>query len=223
MKTLVGQALFLALALAGCGAEPPPAPTPYRVLFSARQDDRDPVEGVRLVAGGGPLGETGPDGSLRVDFGGSEGTVVPVEVVCPAGYEPDEPEVRVWVRRIEHLFTERDVDAQIDVGCHPELRTAVLLVRARGYQGLPVTLDGQPVAVTDAGGVAQVAVTRPPGAELQVRIVTDARPRLRPESPSRNFTVPATDDFLVFDQPFEERRPPRRRPRPHPTGPVRLQ
>ena len=212
------------LVVAGCGEEAPP-PT-YTLTFRATADGEDPVRGVTIATEDTVLGETDATGILRIRFQGKEGTAIPITVACPESYDTTDPDITLTLRRVVALGTEQAGTPELrrDIDCVPRQRTSVLIVRARGRAGLPVLVDGEQRAVTDDGGVAHLVFASAPGREVTVLISTEDQPRLRPQNPSRTFTLPDEDDFLWMDQPFEEQRirRRRRRPPPGPELPVRL-
>lgn len=222
MRTSIAS--IVAIASAACSDEPPP-PT-YTLTFRATSDGEDPIAGASVATEDTVLGQTDSNGILRIQFQGKEGTTIPITVACPDTYDTTDPEITLTLRRVVALGTEQGAAPELrrDIDCVPRQRTSVLIVRARGRAGLPVLVDGEQRAVTDDGGVAHLVFASAPGREVTVQISTADAPRLRPQNPSRTFTLPTEDDILWMDQPFEEQRVRRRRrrPPPGPELPVRL-
>ncbi|MFA9472743.1 MAG: hypothetical protein ACERNK_19415, partial [Deltaproteobacteria bacterium] len=103
---------------------------------------------------------------------------------------------------------------EITLRCRPSKRLAVFVVRTTDGPDLPILLDGESVAHTNASGVAHFVTHGAPGTEYVVEIETRERPRLLPRSPTRLITLPDADEIFVINQAFElEKKPRRRAPR----------
>jgi hypothetical protein len=225
-RGLAGVALLVGAMLAGACEDPPPPPA-YRVSFTALADDA-PLPGVEISVAGRPLGVTGADGLLRANLQGREGAVVGYRVRCPAGHRNPEEPPPLTLRRFRGLDPAAAARGiEINVPCRPAERFAAVVVRAGGIANLPVLMQGQPVAVTDASGVAHLLLKLPPATSFTMSVDTSANPRIVPANPSQPFVVPDADDVLVFDAPIAVQAPPPRRRRavrraPVFTGPVRI-
>ena len=217
-------------ALAGCG-EPPPPPT-FPMTFVVVSDPGVPLAGVAITASQAPIGVTGPDGMLRVELTGPEGSPVPIGATCPEGYRTPTDLPTITLRQVVSLDPNAPARGlQVSIACPPTQRHGVVIVRAAGdapQPDLPVLVDGREVARTDASGVAHVSLAMAPHQSFQVQLATAANPTLRPQDPRTSFVFSDSDDFFVFDQSFEVQRPRtvtrRRRPvaAPVPVGPVRI-
>lgn len=214
------SALFLA-----CG-DPPPAPE-FRLSFTALAD-ATPLAGVEIAIAGRPLGVTGATGVLRANLRGREGAVVSYRVNCPDGYRDPEEPPPVTLRQfagLDPVAAARGVE--ISIQCRPSDRLAAVVVRSGGIANIPVLMQGQPVALTDASGVAHLMLKLPPNTSFTMALDTSAHPRIAPASPSQPFVVPDSDEVLIFDAPLIEAAlpPPRRRPTkraPVFSGPVNI-
>ena len=221
--------LVLTVLLAGCEEERPP-PT-YRVTFTAKSD-AEPLEGVRIVADGRPLGDTDEDGILRVDLTGREGQAVAVNAQCPPGHRAPEQLPLLTLRTFRGLdpaAAERGIE--MTVACPPAERTAAVVIRT-GDEGadLPVMMAGREVARTDESGVAHLVMEMRPHSTFRLQIDTSANERLQPQNPGATFTVPDADEIFLYDQPFQVKqrrrrwRPRRREPEPPtPMLPMRIE
>ena len=218
---ILGLSLIAMLPACGEDDEPPPR---YPFTFSATTDNQ-PLEGVSITVNEQVAGTTSAEGLLQQDLTGPEGAPVSVGAQCPDGYTlRGESQVHTLRRVISLDPATAQRGIQVQFSCAPEHRDAVVIVRATDRPGLPVELDGREVGRTDANGVAHVHVRMSPQTSFQLRIATASNARLRPQNPSRSFTVPDRDEVFVFDQSFEEEAPPRRRVRraaPR-TAPIRL-
>jgi hypothetical protein len=209
-KKAIVTACSFALILGACGEDDEPPPR-YPFTFSATVDNQ-PLEGVSITVNEQVAGTTNGEGLLQQDLTGPEGAPVSVGAQCPEGYTlRGETQVHTLRRVISLDPATSQRGIQVQFACAPEHRDAVVIVRAADRVGLPVELDGREVGRTDANGVAHVHVRMAPQTSFQLRIATASNERLRPQNPSRSFTVPDRDEVFVFDQPFEEEAPPRRR------------
>lgn len=197
-------------------------PTQLSVQFVSQADGR-PIAGVHVLADSRPIGATGEDGRLSVTLRGPEGAVIDLAARCPEGYRSPEDLPELLLRPIADVEGDESRSVRIDLECAPERRDGVVVVRAAERAGIPVLLDGREIARTDGHGIAHFAVRMAPHTTFKVQLATAHLPRLRPQEPSRTFTVPDSEEIFVFDQQFEEERPPRRRRRRPPRRePVRL-
>ena len=204
-RLVFGSAL---LALLGCG-EPHP-PTTVQLVIHTEADPSVALAGVVVSAGGSPIGTSDASGTLHAQLTGDLGVMIPVSAACPAGHREGRVQAQVALRPMFDVSgQERGLD--VTLGCPPAERRGVLVVRAGGdgsRAGLPVWIDGEQVAVTDASGVAHVPVGMAPGASFRVELATaTVAPMLRPADPGVSFTFADHDDIFVFDQRFEEDRP----------------
>ncbi len=212
-----------AFALTACEEEPPPPPR-YPFTFTATTDGQ-PLEGVTIRVNEAPAGETNGEGLFRQDLTGPEGAPVSVGASCPEGYHLVGGSQSHTLRRVASLdpaVSNRGL--QVSFECAPDYREAVVVVRTHDQTDLPVYLDGTEVTRTDESGAAHLHVRMQPNTSFEVRIATASNERLRPQAPSRSFTIPNHDAIFQFDQEFEEEAPPRRRRirRPRPEPAVRL-
>jgi hypothetical protein len=89
------------------------------------------------------------------------------------------------------------------------LRNVVVAVRAENGANLPVMYLDTPCARTDASGAAHCLVRAAPGQTFTIMISTTAErggENLRPQNPSRSFSVHAQDEVMFFDTKFERER-----------------
>lgn len=202
-------ATLCTVSAAACEDERPP-PT-FRVTFTARSDD-DPLAGVQVIADGQPLGETGPDGTLRTDLTGREGQSVAVNAQCPEGHRAPEPLPLLTLRSFRGLdpaAAERGIE--MTISCPPAERTAAVVIRTGDEGGdLPVLMGGREVTRTDESGVAHLVMQLRPHSTFRLQIDTSDRENLRPQNPGATFTVPDADEIFLYDQPFQVKRKRRR-------------
>lgn len=211
----VRRALVMAAVLASlCGCEEEAPPPTYRVTFTARSDS-EPLPGVRIAADGQPLGETGEEGTLRVDLPGREGQTVAVNAQCPEGHRAPAQLPLLTLRTFRLLdpaAAERGIEMTIQ--CPPSERTAAVVIRTGEQGDLPIHMNGREMARTDENGIAHLVLQLQPHATFRLNIDTSARENLQPQNPGATFTLGDADEIFLFDQPFQEKRRRRRwRPR----------
>lgn len=206
------------LAVLACAEEPPPHHD-FEVGFLAADDRGRPLAGVTVALAGESVGVTADDGQLRRRLRAIDGHRVRVEAGCPDGHLEAELSGELVLRALRRLDEPDAITSlTLSITCPRAERRAAVVVRADGRAGLPVVVDGVPRAVTDASGVAHLALPVAPHRSLRIALDTSAAPRLRPQSPQRVFTLGEADEVFVFDQPFETRRK-RRKRRPAPEQP----
>lgn len=221
-------ALSASLAALFVACDDPPPPAQFRVSFTALAD-ANPLGGVEIAIGGRPLGLTNAEGFLRANLQGREGAIVAYRVKCPPGHRDPDESPPLTLRQ----FLELDPAAaaargvEITVQCRPSDRLAAVVVRAGGIANIPVLMQGQPVALTDASGVAHLMLKLPPNTSFTMALDTSANPLIAPANPSQPFVVPDADEVLVFDAPLIQHRAPVKRRRvvrqaPVFTGPLRI-
>jgi hypothetical protein len=186
--------------LLGCGSAG--QTSSYAVVVRALDDLDIPLPGVALKIGSVALGVTDAAGQRNLSVPGSEGQRVDVVATCPTGYEgPREPPT-LALKRMQSLQGSGTQPIELRVICQSKQHLEVVAVRS-GQPGLPILLRGQQVAYTSSTGTAHVLVRDAVGSSFQLTLDTGAKPELRPESPTRMFTVAQRDAFSVWDQPFE--------------------
>ena len=210
MRTTCTAALFVSALLAVPGCEEGHARTTLGLTVHTEADPGVPLGGVMVSAGESPIGTSDATGSLVASLSGDEGVMIPVSATCPRGHRDGQVRASVTLRPVFDV-SGRERGLEVTLSCPPAERQAVLVVRAGGEGsrgGLPVWVDGEQVAVTDASGVAHVPIGMAPGASFRVELATATiAPMLRPADPGASFTFADHDDIFVFDQRFEEERP----------------
>lgn len=197
-----------ALAVLGVGCSLAPAPQPFAIALRVVSDPGEGLAGAVVALGDAAPQLTDASGVLWARVHGREGDTVPVVVRCPAGYRSPDEAVPLVLRR----FVDPGAVPQHEVACAPLTRTLVVAVRAPGGRDLPVLVDGQELARTDASGVATLRWDLPLDESVTVMLDTSAQPDLIPESPRRSFGKLRADEVVLFEEPFERRRPRKRAP-----------
>ena len=160
-----------ALSALGCG-EPPPPPV-FPITFLAESDPGTPLAGVTITVAGASPTQTGPDGTVRVQLSGEEGSSVPVTAACPPGHRDAPALSPIVLRTTAGVGGAPAPGLRVGISCLPTTRHGVVVIRAGGSgaaprAGLPVMVEGREVARTDASGVAHVALDMVPGQSFQV-------------------------------------------------------
>lgn len=194
----------------------------HRANIRVESDPGAPLAGVAINRDAMALGKTDERGLLALQLRGAPGEVVPLSVVCPAGYRsPTEP-IQIVLRTLIAGTSPPEYRAT----CRPELRSLVISVRAQNGAGLPLLYLGQEIARTDPQGAAHALLKVAPGESINLTLDTSApeAQQLRPQNPELRVTVPERDDVVVFDQPFTVAKPkaPKMHKAAEPRGPVRI-
>lgn len=196
---------FSGLALlVSCSSLDRPAPPPIQVKVTVESDPGRPLAGATVVRDAHDLGVTGGDGSVNVPLRGREGDRVDLMVRCPSAEFAAPRPFQVTLHR-----TADQKVAEYKVQCAPLLRNVVVAVRAENGANLPVMYLDTPCARTDASGAAHCLVRAAPGQTFTIMISTTAErggENLRPQNPSRSFSVHAQDEVMFFDTKFERER-----------------
>jgi hypothetical protein len=95
-----------------------------------------------------------------------------------------------------------DKPIEVSLTCDAKDHVALVAIET-GQAGLQIMSHGQVLAQTSELGTAHVMLREAAGKSFQLLLDTSAKPELRPESPTRTFTVTQKDSFSVWDQPFE--------------------
>lgn len=200
MRTL---ALLFTTLLIACGVEPP---TPrYAVAFYTESDPSQSLQGVEILANGQTVGTSDDTGLVQAILEGREGTPFTISWVCPEGHRQPEAAQTLRLRSFQGLSPDASTGLTMTLGCPPSARQVGFIVRTNNRADLPVKLNGTEVAHTNVEGVAHFTAEGAPGASYHLQIDTSDDATLRPESPSRTFSLDDADDVFVFDQSFETR------------------
>lgn len=189
------------MSLVACQRAAPLTHT-HGIVVRAETTGQAPLAGVELLTRGKNLGKTPASGSLTLQLAGSEGQRVELQARCPAGHVPESQALSVTLRRLRSagkLPTYR-------VDCQPATRTTVLAIRATNGPDLPVMYLGREVARTDSSGVAHVALALQPGERYELGLDTTGKPLL-PQSPRAVFVAGSEDEWVLFEQRFQSRKP----------------
>jgi hypothetical protein len=200
--------------LSACGRVHPRVQE-YPVLVRASDDLGGPLANVRLVASGRELGATDAAGERLFTLPGSEGERIAFTAGCPAGYDGPRSIPVLLLKRVQGLQSQSIQPIELNLVCDARDHVSMIAIRT-GRAGIPVKLRGQAVALTSTAGTAHVFLREPMGNAFQLTLDTAGQADLRPESPSRLFTIGTRDAFTVWDQPFETSAKPAAKPKHRP-------
>jgi hypothetical protein len=208
MRNAMSSALAFALVCAAPACDKGESRvSSYPVLIHALDDLGKPLPGLRLMAAGQGLGATDASGDRLLSLQGSEGQRVDLSAECPAGYDGPREHPYLLLKHVQSLQAPGLQPIELNLTCAAKEHISLVAIRT-GRAGIPVKLRGQAVAQTSSSGTTHVVLKEPVGDQFQLTLDTSAQSGLRPESPTRIFTVGQRDAFAVWDQPFEEEKKP---------------
>jgi hypothetical protein len=201
MRHVLGVAL---LVVAGTGCKSlssfdPPPPPPFRVAVLVEGDPGNPIAGASIQQSSKVLATTGPDGRAQLTFHGADGDQVDTNVRCPDGFTSPQKPLSVRISRL----ADGSRAPEFRVSCPPSMRHVVVAIRTDNGANLPVTYLGKQVAKTDASGAAHVAIDLPPGTGFVIGLDTTDATKIKPQMPSKPFTVGQSDDIFMWEQKFD--------------------
>lgn len=204
---------MLLLALLGCGEDVPQAIPRHAVTFTAESDPGMPLAGVAVSANGQPLGQSDETGLIGAVLEGPSGTMMQIAYECPPGHQQPERPKPLVLTTFQALDPESGPRAlEMNLECPPLERWAALVVRT-GQPDLPILIEDEEVARTDASGVAHHVLQGAPNSRYRVTISTEGRPNLRPQNPRALVTLGTRADTFVIEEEITERQVRRRRRR----------
>lgn len=202
---------WLISAAVGCNAGAGHSET-FAVRVRAVDDYGMPLPNLQLALGTGSLGATDDSGQRTFRVPGKEGQRVELSAACPEAFHGPRERPTLLLQRATGPDG-ADKPSELVLTCEANEHVAVVAVKTQ--PNLPIVLHGQTVARTGPAGTAHVMLREPPGSAFQLTLDTGNRPELRPENPSRVFTVTQQDAFAVWDQPFETGKKPAPKKRVH--------
>ncbi|HKO48560.1 MAG TPA: hypothetical protein VJV79_12600 [Polyangiaceae bacterium] len=201
---LLKIALPIALGCGSSGCGTPVPPPDFSVRFRAVSDDGTALADVVIGAHGRHVGKTTERGELVAKMHGSEGEAVPVSIQCGADYRSPEQPPPVRLASTRRIVSGQELPGiPYEVLCVRRQRNVVIIARAEKLSGIPITVEGRQVALTDADGNAQALVRLDANiAQLHVAFDTSNRPELLPRNPGRACEVAPGDDIVTLEQKF---------------------
>ena len=213
------RALAVLLLLAGGCAEEEGR---FPVVVVTVTDDGQPLPDLPVIVGKTPAGKTDAEGKLKLRVRGREGSRIGVTVATPPGYRPASTASGIVLRRLTDIEGggSRPLPIEHVVKFAPLQRQYAVMVRTDA-PGLAVETFGTKQAVTNDRGVAIFLYEGTPGDELQVKLVTDGRPDLKPQNPTQSFLLATRSEAYLVKEHFSVTKKAAKRKPAH-TGPKRL-
>ncbi len=199
-----------------CGAQTGPTSSSFAVTFTTESDLGLPLGGVAVSANGANVGASDEDGVVQTMLRGPDGAAVEITYTCPEGHVQPEGPQTLRLHRFRALDPEAQAGLHMLLACPPMKRQAAFIVRT-GQPDVPVLLNNEVVATTNAEGVAHFHRETDPETTFHLKLDTTVNSRLRPEEPYVEFNISAHDEVFTWDQELElapEVRRPRRPRRP---------
>jgi hypothetical protein len=187
------------VGLSACKELDPPPPAPFRVNIAVEGDPGKAIMGATIFRANKLLATTSDSGKAELSLNGGEGEVINADVKCPVGFTAPTKPLAMRLTRL----APGSPPPEFRIACPPNLRHMVVAIKAENGPNLPVTYLDKVIAVTDVSGAAHFAVDLPPGTQFQVGLDTHDKDKLKPQMPSKPFTVGSSDDILVFEQKFQ--------------------
>ncbi|MBX3250272.1 MAG: hypothetical protein KF901_24050 [Myxococcales bacterium] len=213
------------LVVGGCGSPQTPQQrtATFSVTFIAEADPGVPLAGVVVKANGREVGRSDEFGLVQTMLRGPEGAGVEIAHECPDGHVQPRESQTLRLHDFRSLDGDGRSGLDLTLSCTPARRRVAFVVRTNGHADIPIKVNGQEVARTNAQGFAYVVQAAEPGRTFRMTLDTSELPKLRPQNPYQQFTLGPRDDVFVFAQTFEveEPRPVRRRARRRPE-PIRI-
>lgn len=175
----------------------------YPVVVTTMTDDGQPLADLPVIVAHQPAGKTDADGKLKLKVRGKEGARIDVSVPTPQGYRPASTSTGVVLRRLNDIEGggNRLMPVEHVVKFAPLQRQYAVLVRTDA-PGISVETFGTKQAVTNGRGVAVFLYEGTPGDELQVKLVTDGHPDLRPQNPTQSFLLATRSEAYLVKEHF---------------------
>jgi hypothetical protein len=206
---MVHAAALLSATIVACTPAVAPVPCPLQVTVNTEAGV--PLRGATLRVNERDIGSTNATGELHFTSMAPEGSVLTLSVRCPSGFESVGAPIAVAVRRLTALAgSHAPPSLRQRLVCHSTAQTSVVVVSA-DQPDLPVLIDGSALATTNEDGIAHVSVRGKPEASFEIALDTTAHPELRPQNPSRHFTLGKAAQIFKFLQPLKSEKPHPRR------------
>ncbi|MBN1653744.1 MAG: hypothetical protein JXA30_08210 [Deltaproteobacteria bacterium] len=177
------------------------APNQYEIHFVAKTNDGDPLGNVAVAAEGKELGVTDQSGILAVSVKGHDGQQVTFNPSCPDGYREPAQQPKLILRTFQSVGSESKGPTTLEIVCTAVARYAVIAVKTQIAE-IPLLFQGEEIAQTTSEGVAHAMLKLPVESNVRLELDTRSRPELRPQSPSRIFSIEKEDTLMLWNQEF---------------------
>jgi hypothetical protein len=178
------------------------------------------VSGAIVRANQRDIGTTNATGELHFASTAAEGSLLTLSVQCPRGYENVGGPVTMALRRLAALpGSDTPPTLRQQLVCRSTEHTSVVVI-STDQPDLPIVVDGTARTTTNVDGIAYVTLRGKPDTSFEITLDTRAYPELRPQNPSRHFTLGQTAEMFSFQQPIKAERPLLRRAARPPARPL---
>ncbi len=190
----------LPFAACRCGDEP----LALTLHFEAFNDVDEALEGVAIQLNKSALGKTEKTGSLETNIQGVQGSRATLHAECPDGYQATQPDKEVRFSAFQQADGKQKAPRlNFRVVCKPLKRTTIVVINTHRKAVMPIWIDGKAASQTNTDGIAHLSFVKSPGESFEIQLRTDADPTLRPQNPTKQFSVEDRDQLLMLDQPFD--------------------
>jgi len=212
-------ATAVALSAAACGEAAGPSHREFELEVHTSSDQGKDLAGVGVARAGHSLGTTDGDGRLALRLTGLDGQIIQLSVTCPNGFVNGAKPILVRLLDTRRVGQSAPQAQRVETICDRARRDVVVVVAASGAAGLPIKVNGEYAAETDADGAAHIPLRVDRGVRaLEVEIDTSLHRELTPRSPRRIFELSGRDAVLVMQQSLAVAREKASPPRPRSPG-----
>lgn len=200
MFKFIGHALIVIVSIA-CSQES--GLRQYEIEFVGKTNNGEPLPNLTIVADGKELGMTDKTGKLSISVSGNDGQRIDLAASCPDGFRGPTEQPKLVLRTFESVDPTSNKRTTLEVICTATERYAVIAVKTQ-IPNIPILFQGENIAKTSETGVAHAMLKLPIDSNVRLELDTRLRPDLRPQNPSRIFSIEKEDTFMVWNQELKE-------------------
>lgn len=197
MFKLIGPALIIIFSIACSPQES--ALKQYEIQFIGKTNNGEPLPNMIIVADGKELGKTDNTGQLATSLAGIDGQRIDLNASCPDGFRGPTEQPELVLRTFESVDPTSSNHTTLEIVCTASERYAVIAVKTQ-IPDIPVLFQGESIARTAETGVTHAMLKLPIDSNIRLELDTRRRPDLRPQNPSRIFSIEKEDTFMVWNQ-----------------------
>lgn len=205
-----------AALLLGCLGHSCTPPPDFTVEVTATTEQGSAFSGLSVRINGRDRGITPASGTLVTNEMGKVGGKLNLEFEPPPNYIATPKEVSLLLQR-QVDATGRRIPLRASVKVQSQQVEYAVLVKTN-IANLPVTLNGEERARTNACGAALVTLVDQPSAKLTLMLSTAKRPYIMPQNPQTFITLGSASEVLQWEPTITEKTPPPPPPRPRPSS-----
>lgn len=138
---------------------------------------------------------------------------IDLAATCPDGFRgpAEQPKLVLWT--FESVDPTSSRRTTLEIVCTASARYAVIAVKTP-IPDIPILFQGKNIAQTNETGVAHAMLKLPIDSNIRLELDTRLRPDLRPQNPSRIFSIEKEDTFMVWNQELKAKPKPKKRVQP---------